>query len=1003
MAWDSRSRLHASCSCPAVNLALGKAQKKYGDLIDFQVTFRNNTCNGYRIGALAADVYYNEGVTAFIGPACGDAVEMLGFMVADWNIPLITPAGSTENLGDIEQYPTITKLSPFGLFLEFTQTILELYHWSHIALMYDNSDRYSESSRMGRLFHQTFKTSIFDVTHLPLRRKRLNTAGYRFILEQGSENARVFIIHAPVDVVREIMLIAHEMGFTRGEYVFIITVTLRENVTPDVWQRGDESDEKALEAFQSVFFLALRESKTQKYERFRANVVANALENWDLDFGGDDPGDFIVGYHDAVSIYAQVLYETLKEGGDPNNGSALTRKMWNRTYLGVERNITVDENGVREADLFLLDLTKAGRVIAVGTFLGGSKTFRYTPGRTIIWPHNAGPPPDVPECGFKGLRCTFMGDMSHLTLSEVNLIGALVGTISLLILIGSTAFFVQLRYRKKKTVVDKLWWRIDAADIHIGSSSGSQESLNSKYSSLTPKSDSVPSYCGGFGLFRGYPVRLKKIDLLSIIVDETLIEEFLHIRELNFENLVRVHGAVFEAEEKYLVTEFCQKGSLTDIIGNSDVNLDAQFKFSICIDILKGLCYLHESPLKKHGRLTSSVCLVDNCFSVKIADYGPHLIFNQIKPDFKSQEFKTECLWRAPELLRARDLRGSREGDVYSFGIILQEVFSRDSPFGNETETLGIDVVLSKIKQGGNDPLRPNFDAPSSLDAMKLLMSQCWAENPKERPQLATVKKDLKDMAARFGASGNFFNNLLRRMEQYANNLEKLVDEKTHRVREEKKRTDELLHQIIPKSVANQLKLGKRVKPDSFESVTVCFTDICGFTTLSARSTPMQIVDLLNDLYSCFDDIIDGYDVYKVETIGDAYMVVSGLPVRNGDRHAPEISRMSLSLLRAIDTIKILHLPDEKLRLRVGIHSGPVCAGVVGQKMPRYCLFGDTVITASRMESHGEACKIHISVDTKNILDRCGIFIIGSRGSIDVKGLGSMNTYWLLGEKIWNR
>ncbi|XP_046355726.2 atrial natriuretic peptide receptor 2-like [Haliotis rufescens] len=415
------------------------------------------------------------------------------------------------------------------------------------------------------------------------------------------------------------------------------------------------------------------------------------------------------------------------------------------------------------------------------------------------------------------------------------------------------------------------------------------------------------------------------------------------------------------------------------------------------------MCYLHDSPLKKHGRLTSSVCLVDNCFSVKIADYGPHQIFNQLKPDFKSQEFKTDCLWRAPEHLRAKDLRGSREGDVYSFGIILQEVFSRDSPFGNETETLGIDVVLSKLKQGGSDPLRPRFDAPSSLDAIKSLMAECWAENPKERPQFVTVKRVLKDMAARFGASGNFFDNLLRRMEQYANNLEKLVDEKTHRVREEKKRTDELLHQIIPKSVANQLKLGLRVKPDSFESVTVCFTDICGFTTLSARSTPMQIVDLLNDLYSCFDDIIDGYDVYKVETIGDAYMVVSGLPVRNGDRHAPEISRMSLSLLRAIDTIKILHLPDEKLRLRVGIHSGSVCAGVVGQKMPRYCLFGDTVITASRMESHGEACKIHISVDTKNILDRCGIFIIGSRGSIEVKGLGSMNTYWLLGEKVWNR
>lgn len=149
----------------------------------------------------------------------------------------------------------------------------------------------------------------------------------------------------------------------------------------------------------------------------------------------------------------------------------------------------------------------------------------------------------------------------------------------------------------------------------------------------------------------------------------------------------------------------------------------------------------------------------------------------------------------------------------------------------------------------------------------------------------------------------------------------------------------------------------------------------------------MQVVDLLNDLYTCFDSIIENFDVYKVETIGDAYMVVSGLPVRNGDLHSREIARMSLALLGAVQRFTIRHRPEDKLKLRIGLHSGGCVAGVVGLKMPRYCLFGDTVNTASRMESNGEALKIHISPFTKQALDIFESFIIERRGDVELKVL----------------
>lgn len=218
--------------------------------------------------------------------------------------------------------------------------------------------------------------------------------------------------------------------------------------------------------------------------------------------------------------------------------------------------------------------------------------------------------------------------------------------------------------------------------------------------------------------------------------------------------------------------------------------------------------------------------------------------------------------------------------------------------------------------------------------------------------------------------------------------------------------------------------------------VTIYFSDIVGFTELSANSTPLQVVNFLNDLYTVFDRVIKGYDVYKVETIGDAYMVVSGeqkccvfsletsclaptgLPIKNSNRHVGEIASMALELLQAVTVHRISHRPNDVLMLRIGIHTGPVVAGVVGLTMPRFCLFGDTgkrlfvtlhlvsrltgifaVNTASRMESCGEPLKIHISPQCKEKLDKLGGYTTKERGIVHMKGKGDVTTYWLIGRR----
>ncbi|CAD5111769.1 DgyrCDS1046 [Dimorphilus gyrociliatus] len=222
---------------------------------------------------------------------------------------------------------------------------------------------------------------------------------------------------------------------------------------------------------------------------------------------------------------------------------------------------------------------------------------------------------------------------------------------------------------------------------------------------------------------------------------------------------------------------------------------------------------------------------------------------------------------------------------------------------------------------------------------------------------------------------------------------------KTKELRMEKKRSDELLYQMLPKSVALQLKLSKRVSAESFNSVTIYFSDIVGFTSISAKSSPMQVIQFLNSLYYFFDTAIDRYDAYKVETIGDAYMNVKICDIRLiRKRHVSEISSLSLDLLNGIKEFDIQHLPEETLRLRIGIHTGPVVAGVVGSKMPRYCLFGDTVNIANIMEATGVPMKIHISEDTMKCLESFGGYLTEERSEREIPGKGRMMTHFLKGK-----
>ncbi|XP_015601711.1 retinal guanylyl cyclase 2 isoform X2 [Cephus cinctus] len=499
--------------------------------------------------------------------------------------------------------------------------------------------------------------------------------------------------------------------------------------------------------------------------------------------------------------------------------------------------------------------------------------------------------------------------------------------------------------------------------------------------------------------YNGDLVQLKELPCQSTFeLKNKAMDVLVTIHGLRHENLNPLIGCLTEPTRPCLVSENCSRGSLEDVLVQDEIKLDWSFRLSLLTDLVRGMKYLHSSPIRVHGYLTSRNCVIDARWVLKVTDYGLPAFYEaqNIVPPAKTAR---DLLWTAPELLRHSGLRkkGTQPGDVYSFGIVMQEVVVRGEPFC--MLALSPEDIIEKVKKP--PPLiRPSVSKGAAPPEAINIMRQCWAEAADMRPDFTAVHDLFKKL--NHGRKVNFVDTMFQMLEKYSNNLEELIRERTEQLDMEKKKTEQLLNRMLPSSVAEKLKFGMPVDPEEFREVTIYFSDIVGFTTISAYSTPFQVVDLLNDLYTCFDATINAYTVYKVETIGDAYMVVGGCPVRIPD-HASQIATMALDLLHQSGKFKLRHLPNTQLRLRIGLHTGPCCAGVVGLTMPRYCLFGDTVNTASRMESTGAPWRIHLSQATRDRLNQVGGYHIEYRGRTEVKGKGKMPTYWLLGKQGFDK
>uniref|UniRef100_A0A665UT70 Guanylate cyclase n=1 Tax=Echeneis naucrates TaxID=173247 RepID=A0A665UT70_ECHNA len=909
--------------------------------------------------ALTAFIYYEKMADAFVGPTNPGYCIAASLLAKNWDKAVFSYGCINYELLRTTAYPTFTRTVPFPTEVLFA--VLKHFRWASVVVVSSNEDIWVDTAGRLATALRNKGLPIRLVTPMGMNETEVEST-LRKIQGAGGIRAIIMCMHSLLvggEHQAAFLLKAREMGLTSGKYAFVPYDTLHYSVPyTNVSYRPLQNNSRLREAYDAVLTITMASEPFSFNEAFAA---AKRSEELALAVQAEQVNPLFGTIYNSFYLLARSIHNA-RRAGMQLSGSNLAYFTKNTTFSGFNQKVKVDTAREVKTNYVILDTDNSGSQLYQTYMVDLTSGVLRFAGRSIHFPGGSPPSPDS-SCWFEKNAICSGGTIFQFLCVRSWLFGN----------IGLVDVFTH--------IFTVLWRALHTFSIYSPN--------------LISKSPHLDSSVMTWLLSQGDWVWLKKFEEGHFKeVKQSTTKIFTKMKDLRNENVNPFLGFFSDCSMFAVVTEHCSRGSLQDLLRNEDVKLDWMFKSSLVLDLIKGMKYLHHRDFP-HGRLKSRNCVVDGRFVLKITDYG----FNEL---LESQKAPTEepppedLFWTAPEFLRdpASSRKGTSKGDVYSFSIILQEVVVRGPPYC----MLGLppEEIIRKVKKP--PPMCRPTVAPDQapLECIQL-MKQCWSELPDRRPTFDEIFDRFKLINK--GKKTNIIDSMLRMLEQYSSNLEDLIRERTEELEVEKQRTEKLLSEMLPPSVAEALKTGATVEPEYFDEVTIYFSDIVGFTTISSLSDPIEVVDLLNDLYTLFDAVLNSHDVYKVETIGDAYMVASGLPKRNGNKHAAEIANMSLNILSSVGTFHMRHMPDVPVRIRIGIHSGPCVAGVVGLTMPRYCLFGDTVNTASRMESTGLPYRIHVNLSTVKILHSLNEgYKIEVRGKTELKGKGVEETYWLVGK-----
>ncbi|XP_055348752.1 atrial natriuretic peptide receptor 1-like [Paramacrobiotus metropolitanus] len=869
--------------------------------------------------------------------ACEEAVMELAYATTGVNVPMMVTAPDTR-LADVKRFPTVLNMfsMPDFLFVATLTTMADKYSWMEMTVLCT-----PERSFQNKMCHEIsghlarMKSGLeLFTTYLAVDSSNATSAG---IYEAGLKlvkERRVTLLLLPPNIIRHFLIAALENGLINGDYVFIAFQIVGIPANDDLYRQDDHTVNDTLLRATFKSLLMVADGSAGADSGI-SSFFHKLIEEFRKRYNWTlDVGHMNVA--DPLWLYEQlqVFAQVFLEIQDEL--PYLRGKDFIRKFL--DRTYTVASK--------IMTLSQEGQMlslVSIRRFNNELNRFETQ----LTYDPQSGYLNDTQLSWYTlGNKlpadfplCGLHGENCWYTRSPE--IPIILPALTVAIVITAVLIALVMRQKAHQKQLAKLFIPRDDVTFDGTTEPGYTMQISE---------DSPLGILTQIRTHKAFCKLLINTQKRYLIRNTKFCQTLATVSELHNRYIAQFYGILVESTTCYLAYEATEKATLRHVIQRSSHFLDADLKTYWITNLIEGVVFVHKSPLKSHGMLSIDVCLIDSRYTIKISLTG------------YKQLYETLCKDSPTDACDTRQL-----------GLIFAQLFGSANISG--------EVIP-----------RPNATIPPHVQN---LINECLAEETDEKLRKGVLFKRLKSLTQ---SKNNIVELLLRRLDEYAQSLEGSVMDRTEMLIKETQKVDILLREMFPSAIVSRLRNRDLVLPELFDSATVLFSDIPAFAGLVTVLHPMRIVELLNTMHSRYDEIVGRFDVYKVETISDSYVVVSGVPQRNGIAHATEQCAFALNLVLVGQSVKELLHDMDFLAVRIGINSGPVVAAIVGLRMPRYCLFGDAMNTASRMESHGAANMVHVTTTTKRLVESVDSqrFLFEPRGSVLIKGKGLLETFWLI-------